>query len=437
MRCLGNTVIYRYFFFFLLLFSTCVGQAKNFLSPEESGALRNFFQVLFQESEAGYVFLQKKPVCISGFYSKDPFNVDSLLHKESVALREGSHIWKKLAKKNTDMVIHISEKEDPLIPGWIHVLVIHRPLFQKAVRENLSLFQYVLGPSVTPENLLDALTAKDQTYCTLLKGDKVLTGKILGFGIQNSLCVSRIENLQEANEIDTPPFLKGTLPSQLGFGYKSANEELEALEKKIVVSSAKLTENAPEFIFGCMKDTKETKMLVSKLEAAQAEIQMRLKSPAFLEKVIKKIAEVNLSEEPMSSVKFSLDREKIHRILAKGIWESVQNYDFEYLGHLITGMENQESCTTKREAWFPEFRKETLIGKENLQHANARFQTLDHDSDYTCILPEKLYYKTIRESQGEHACDTPLVSLSWTIFSPSDQCLAKESEISLDRKSVV
>ncbi|HEY4832604.1 MAG TPA: hypothetical protein VIH61_08620, partial [Waddliaceae bacterium] len=169
----------RFFLLAVLLSTSCFGQTRLNLSLEESAILRKFFQVLVEESEAGYVFFNKKPVCIHGYFYKDVFVVNSPVHRQAVALREGARLWRQLSDKNSDIIIHIAEKEDPNIPGYIHVLVINQPLFHHIVQSNLPLFQYILGPSVTSDNLLSALISENRPFHSLLKDDKVLIGEIL------------------------------------------------------------------------------------------------------------------------------------------------------------------------------------------------------------------------------------------------------------------
>ena len=439
----------QFFCSLLLIFSSCFGQTKPTLSQEEWVVLREFFQVLFEESEAGYVLFNKKPVCIHGFFSTDPFIANSSAHKHSVALREGARIWNRLGEKNVDVLIHIAEKEDPLIPGWVHVLVINRPLFIHIVSEHLPLFQYVLGPSVTPENLLNSLLSKDQTYYSLLKEDKVLIGEILGFGIQNSLYGSRSENIQESTEKDTPPFMASSalvrehafeyIPFQPGFGFTTINEEAHALQEKMTISSEKLVEGNPAFIFGCLKDSQETKILIAELESAQEQIEKLLQSPTYLELILKKITGKEFAPTVTSDFYFQFDREEINEIIARGIWESIQEYDFDYLPFFIEGLGKTEipHFKTDRMAWFPAYRRELIQAKENLRKANDFFQSLEHDKDYQCIVPQKLYYKIQQNGRGDALSSRSLVSLEYSIFSPLGHYMNHQSKVTVNLKNTI
>ena len=300
------------------------------ISTEEFAILSKFFHVLVEESEVGYVLQGNKPACIHGFFKKDPFSVNTIPHQHSVALREGARIWQRLAISNPEVVLTIAKSEDPLIPNWIHVIAIHRSLFQNVLNKNLPLFQHVLGPTVSPEALFSALTAEKVTYHSLLKGDRVLIGEMLGFGTQNALYISRIENIEEALEQENPPFLNVRaivreypdeyLPFEPGFGFKSVLQELDFLQKKVTFPSQKLINSSPEFVFGCLKDSEENIKFILELESAQNKIQQHLQSQAFLEDVLKKLTGYQYTV-PKKSTNFSfcLDQHKLNQCVAKGI----------------------------------------------------------------------------------------------------------------------
>jgi hypothetical protein len=440
---------YRFFVFFLFLFSTGFGQASISLSLEESAVLRKFFEILIRESEAGYVIFNKKPVCIHGFYCRDPFRVNTSVHKQSVALREGARIWNKFNEKKSDIIVHICEKEDPIIPGYIHVLIINRPFLQAAVKNNLTLFQYVLGPSITPNSLVDTLLSKGQTYCTLLKENKVLTGEILGFGTQNSLYGSRIENIQEALEKDIPPFLHNQsliqeynqeyLPFPPSFGFKSLKEELNDLQEKMTLSSENLTQKNPAFIFGWLKDSKKTKEFVYELEITQDKIKKLCISSGFLEKILKQLTGKKYFLNANQKFQFLFEKAEINKVVAKGLWETIQDYDYEYVPYFIEGINKLESQHFKNErlAWFPWYRREFLEGKENLQKSDDVFTSLDNDKSFQCVVPQKVYYKTLKNGYGNIECNGPCVLLSYSIISPLGHCLANHDNVFLNLKNTI
>ena len=422
----------------LLYFLTSVCFAEKIdLSVEESCVLNQFFQVLIKDSEVGYVLLNKKPVCIHGFFNRDPFLVNALAHKHSVALCAGARIWKELAPPRRDVVIQIAGQEDACIPNWIHVLAINRPLFQEVVKSNLAAFQYVLGPAVSADSLLEALGK--ETYHGLLKGDKVLIGEILGFGEQNALYVSRIENLEEACDQDVPPFLNAGmvmrdypdeyLPYAPSFGFASIKEELEDLQKKVSFPSEKLVQASPEFVFGCLKE--ETRGLIRELEVAQGAIQRSLQSSAFLEETLKSLTGIEYVSDGKTAFSFQLNQ--VNEVVAKGIWESLQDYDRECLASFVEGMGSQGVCEqVDREACFASYCRELLDAKEGLLAANQLLGSLDAE----CVIPNGVYYKSVKVGQGV-ACKGPLVKMTYSVFSPLGHCLAYQTEVVVNLKNTI
>ncbi|MCC5831944.1 MAG: FKBP-type peptidyl-prolyl cis-trans isomerase [Chlamydiales bacterium] len=432
-----------------LLFSTCFAQ-PIILSQEKYAVLNKFFQILIEESEVGYVLQGNKPVCIHGFFNKDPFSVSTTPHRHSVALREGSRIWQQLETSDPEVMLTIAKKEDPLIPNWIHIMAIHRTLFQNVLNKNLTIFQYVLGPTVSANSLLSAITSENATYHSLLKGDKVLIGEILGFGTQNALYVSRIENIEEAIEQVTPPFLNiqeivreypnEYLPFEPGFGFNSVKQELADLQKQVTFPSQKLISSNPEFVFGCLKNSEENNNFIVALEATQNQVQQQLQSQTFLEDILQ-----NLTGHqyliPTKSKKFSfcLNKPQLNLAAAKGIWESLQDYDQEYLSCFVSGMEdpNIDDCNIDRAAYFPNFTKELVDAKNNLIYANQLFKSFQQKTDLVCIIPNKLYYKIINNGQSSLECQGPLVSLEFSVFSPSGQCITHKSNLIVNLKNTI
>lgn len=443
-------VNYRFLFFFLIFLSVLgFGQETFSLSLEERVVLQEFFRTLTEESEAGYVFFKKKPVCIHGYSCKDSFAVGFPLHRQAVALREGARIWKKISNEPSDILIHIYDTEDPLVPGYRHIAVIHVPLFHQTVNRNLPLFQYVLGPSVTSDKLLEALISPGQAFHSVLKGDKVLIGETLGFGVQNALYISRLEEIQEALEKDTPPFKQAEklvkefahefLPFEPSFGFKSFKQEVSTLEDQVEVASEKLLQKSPEFIFGCLKKSKASKAFILELERTQDKIQKFLSSPKFLAEMIETTTGGHCRLPPKEAFAFSFDQEEASKAIAKGLWESIFEYDPEYRCYFIEGFENSTQNYPKadRAAWFPGYRREFIQAKENLKLAHETFQSLAANNDLRCVAAHELYYRIIKEGKGEIECSGALVKLEYSIFSPLGHCLAHNRKATINLKNTI
>ncbi len=136
--------MFRCFISLILLLEVCCF-CELPLNFEERANLKEFVDTLISQCEGGYVIYGKKPICAEGYFLPDPLPVDSIAHKQSVAFREGARLWRNLANSNSDVVIHIGDREDQNIHGYIPILVINKPLFHSVINENLALFQYVLG----------------------------------------------------------------------------------------------------------------------------------------------------------------------------------------------------------------------------------------------------------------------------------------------------
>ncbi len=432
--------------FFILARTICIGETYD-LSLTQQAVLKVFVETLLEHSESGYAVLNKKPVCVEGYFSKDPLPVNSTTHRQSTALRAGAGIWKDLVDSPSDVIIHICNREDPRIPGYIHVLVINIPLFHQVVNESLPLFQYVLGPAVTSQALLDALLSNRQTFYSLLKGDKVLIGKLLGYGEQNSLYIARKENIQEAMDEDVPPFQSASLirqdyneeflPFSPSFSFKSIGDEINTLQSQTTTSSTKLITQTPQFVFGWVKSSDNSRKIISELENTQDLINKSLLSSLSLEEILQKFGKKNHTFRKNNSDSF-ITQHDINEVMAKAVWEAIQTYDSDYLPYFFEGLKATESQGSgDRLARFPAYRRTFLEAKANLQEADELFERLKLDSNYRTVIPAKLSYRMIKSGNGDVKCKGCHVSLSYSIFSPMGHCLATEANVVINLKNTI
>ncbi len=210
-----------------------------------------FFRVLLEESQGGFVLYGSKPACIEGILPSEEnlFMVGGILHRRIIVLREGLRVWEKIPlKKNRQRYFIQSYK--PISYGWEEVAVVNSDEVVKSVRDNLPLFQYILGPKTTPQGVLCDLTNCDRGFSPSLKHDKVLTGIILGFGTQNALHVSHQEILEDKlYRTEKIPLI-------------SLSHELDELEKETLVSKDIVPKAIPGFPwFGCPRGPETKKLL--------------------------------------------------------------------------------------------------------------------------------------------------------------------------------
>lgn len=451
-------MIRLYFILITSLIFNC--QALEF-SIQESHVLEKFFRTMIENSEGGYVIYDKKPVCIVGFHTEDFFINENERHRESVCLREGASLLKKAALMSfsDNILVHVYNQRDSSVKNTTHILFINKSLFLDTVRSNLPLFQYVLGPKITPEKLLDKLIDPKETFYNVMKNDKVLIGIVLGFGTQNALYGSRVENVE--NELlasELVPF-KNQLSKVEGiraeflrsillrssktlqttkvtpsFSFNSLAEEMQSLMSEMDVASIKLAKNNPSFVFGRLKHDKETEVFVEELERSQSKINVLLSEENFLEQVLKIIYPrekivVNLfgnSEQTFEKA----EAENLPLLVAANIWDLLDGEENIYQDAFIMGMQDAEKkLSADKKINYSKFQEYEKLGayvkiKENLAKTNEYFKSLSQDSSMHCLIPANLYYSVIQNGSGLIFNNENRVFVHYSIKTPDDQILA-------------
>jgi len=432
--------------------SSCFGVV---LDENTSAGLEDFFRCMIEDSEGGYVLYEKKPVCITGFHVVDTFYGECELHKQNVCLREGAKYLNKFKSllKNDNLMIHVYDQTEGPNDNWIRILFINRSLFLTTVKENLSLFQYVLGPEVTPEGLLDKLTCPKESFHSVLKKDEVLIGIILGFGTQNSLRGARFENIQKklvaAEElpfknavynqenglklckhllIQTGAFRAGSSHLDLGFSYNSLKEEFDGLFQQMEVSSEKLSSERPYFIFGRLKEHKESEDLIDELEKTQTKIQHLLKSSDFFKTVVQSFFQENttlLTEDyPKESSAFNQNElEQLPELIAANIWDNLLWENESYIEGFFEGMRNANEPNHDSKFSNYHILKQLSIARSNIELANEFFLELEKNPNVTALYPQKIYYSCIEEGDGRSLEDQVKLRVHCTIKTPKNKVL--------------
>lgn len=409
---------------------------KIILSADETAILDGFIHELFKFSEGGYVLHGKKPMCIQGFSVLDSFAGHSDSHCRSVILKEGADLWKKFfSLKNDNIIVHIYNHPTSQAGDAVDILVINKKLFLEVVEKNISLFQYVLGPHVTPLALLEKLIDPDANFHKVLKYDKVLIGILLGFGVQNALHVSRIENLNLAY-LSSPEqfpwknrFLALThylgdykevlllssekkiepIDTDPSFSFSSLEEELSHALSKICCSSPKLSENRPMFIFGRLMQDEDSDRLILELEDTQDKIVELLASEKPLKTILSMIyphSSIELQEIKSSSAfAFTSDENiQLHSVVAKNIWSEIGDKTSLFIDGFYKGMQdahkgNQDSSIVGNNHY--EIINAVLRAKENVKIADDFFAELDKDENAVTVFKGAIYYKVLQKGDGE------------------------------------
>lgn len=437
------------FIMFLLITVQC---SSVEITGEQAAVLTKFYEQLVKNSEGGYVIEGKKPLCINGYHHQDQFNGESESNLASVHLREGALVWKELHLESSDILIHVYDGEDSLANGWVHVLLINRPLFLKTVNDNLALFQYVLGPTVSAQGLLDKLTNPKETFHSVLKNDKVLVGILLGYGTQNSIYVSRLENIEEmllSSEI--PPFQSPLTKSRRelqhialmknfrkpdnrklepSFGHASIDQEIHTLLDQLDVSSQTLAQNNPPFIFGRLKNDERTDQLVKDLEACQSKINDLLKSNDFLKITLKKICpdkNFAIKTPPPKYLSFSEEEKfKLPFLIAANIWNTISDESEEYRSSFIQGCLDSEAGIQTNIDDLLEDKKIIAFSKihKKIKETELFFNGLNNDNNFVCLESQKLYFRTLEHGSGPTYTNQKKITCRYSFKSSDGEILS-------------
>lgn len=303
------------------------------LSEEQLSTLEVFFRILLTKSQGGYVLYGNKPLCLEAFPYREEGSIflAKWIHIFSVELKRGALLWKELGLDKYCKNYHLLVSEN-LTNEWQDLLLINRRELFSSIEKNLVLFQYTLGPNINSEYLIDLLQNPQNNFSSIIQNDKTLIGVLLGYGTQNAMHCSRIENIKE-NRCSKP-----------SCGFKTTEEEVDWLETRFSLSTDFSEEKSPLLPwFGCY-DQNESKFLIDHYKKTQKEIIKILKSPNFLEKVLSRMFEEKVFLKPYDrSISPPLpDRQELIVAIAQSIWFSIAEKDFEYVSSFIQGMQASE-----------------------------------------------------------------------------------------------
>lgn len=426
------------------------------LSREDAAILDVFFRALIEDSEGGYVLFNQKPICINGVLLKKSRIVTTPGHKMSVALHQGLATWKNFADKQRNILIQsFSHPDDSQT-----LIILNKNIFLEIVRENLPLFRYVLGPTLTPEALLATIQAESFDFYKIVKDNKALIGVILGFGLDNSLLVSREENIHFAFEDfrETPPMQarqslipclsndcqhslfftnnsdpEGVVTLQPSFGFKDINDEYLTIRNSIEVASEKLLSEPAAFYFGWVKSDPKNLKLISCLETTQTKIRKLLSSSLFLSEVLRLITGREFQFQLPQNKKLSLKESeigKVNKTLAQWIWNNIGDAEAEFFENFSLGFIELKKQQSFNERMLSIENKDTiLIAKRNLDASDQFFDALRKNQALSCLIDKHLYYHEIKNGQGELLDQPYKVSITYQIFNPTGDLISEVSQL--------
>jgi FKBP-type peptidyl-prolyl cis-trans isomerase len=417
-------------FLIWLLFCTTLHadeKVKKFLqtlSFEQKLTLESFLKTIVKGSFSGYVLYGDKPICIEAYSIAQETGALSGVNEQVPILIKGIKLWEDLQINPicNEFFFLTVEAE----PDYRHLICINRKAFLETVNQNLPLFRYVLGPTITAELLLQKLIQSKNNFYKIIHDDHALLGILLGYGTQNSILVSRKERIsggmpyveefpliakKSRNNRETVPYSQSSHPS---LGFTSFKEEEVALQKATTISRKLKPFNSYELpYFGCEPNSNETQHLLDKYEKNRIVIKTAYESEDFLEMTLLKLFKttsnsIEIPSIPKERPNSLADKEESAKRLAQLVREEIQKEkrsSISFLNSFISGLQSGKNgiplSPSTAESWkeFWQVQK-GLEGAENLERAESYFQTLAAQKTLRSIISNRIYYETLRKGEG-------------------------------------
>jgi len=414
---------------------------KN-LSPYEQGALELFFRHLIAETSAGYTLYGEKPISDEGFRSEEILITlsDHELARLGCLWKVGFRIWEKsgLAKIKSDYEIHTSQA---LSYGWQQIQVINTSALIEKINQNLPLFQYILGPKINSEAVLEQCRNPNENMTSIFKEDRVLNGIVLGYGTQNALLGSRAEYLQEyvTKSLRSEPFIPSASAicrKSPSFGYSQLQQEYDQCTKEQCITTS-VEEGSPRIPWYASFTHPESGRLLAEYKSVQRKLKSVLASSNLFSVVLSKWFGQKISlpntHSFVSLLEKELQTEKcLSFLLGQAIWRSLCGNDKPFtskeLDAFVRGMIAIEEghISSASPHLMNEYGKwkNLLQAKKNLQITDTFFS---HLQDSTALIPREIHYRTIVEGEGEIS-QLEELKIQYTITSLSGKILQAENE---------
>jgi FKBP-type peptidyl-prolyl cis-trans isomerase len=385
------------------------------LPQEEVSTLDWFFRNCIK-SFGGYVLYGDKPVCIEYLHSK---RADLLcLNEYSCAKIKAFEILKSWKCEEGDYLFLFCDCCE-----CTHMIIINRKAFIRTVNENIALFRYVLGRTLTAENLLLELVKNQNHFYEVLKEDTALLGILLGYGTNNSLIVSRAEAIA-AKENDAPnreafPFNNLSCQEKPSLGFSSVDDEIRTLHKMFVYSRNILNFNSFDIpAFGCEPASNETDSLLATYEKNRGDLLAIAERDDFLEKTLERIFTNNPGKLKIPSAVIAPSFFPVSGALASQFVEivhhltDVEGLDQEaLLQSFLRGVVDREQkeiepFSDPKDAWLSSDLRlvpQQLECCKNLIAANKCFHAISLKKEWVSLIPNGIAYRVLREGGGQPA----------------------------------
>jgi FKBP-type peptidyl-prolyl cis-trans isomerase len=431
----------RSFFCFIILTPIFIFSHEDWRpNQKQKNAFEQVLRHLLSNTEIGYVVYGEKPVWLErvpsrngllSFFARREF-LFSFLH------RFASYIDRLAPTCSGNIIIKRFENQ---------IYFINKRAFLKAVSNNLTLFQYILGPRVAPESLLNELLNPKQSLLALLNHQPALIGIVLGYGAQNALFGARSEWLHEKLWADPVyplvmpeskiPLLKKNYPGSSlekefpSFGFSSLQEESDFIHKKLFLSTQYKEQGFPSLpVFSCL-DSQESDEILDRFAQAREKIRNLLSSDQLFESFFKD-CEIKFREIMPIDCSKTCDKKvvlsAIPTLFDRSCASSLEQHDVNWQTAFLEGLQQEPSLISSKE--FVQLSLETDAARKaflTAQHQNkARlfFEQLQKRNDLICVAPGKLYYKIIEpgiDSTDGIVTEASSLALSYALQTISEE----------------
>ncbi len=441
-------------------------------------ALEQFFQMNFLEEEYGYVLEGLKPISIRNYYPIEeipPFQDLSFAKKEllgTIFVNKAVEAWEKSFSNQKKFVFKAAPIKSVSGTGW-EVRFINVPKLRETIRQNINLFQQLLGPKATIDQLVSRLAFSHESFDSILKNHPSLIGIVLGFGSHNSVIGGRLETIaQRIISKDVPPFRPNSemmfsaakhslntisplsyggyyfeyaggddsyfrhkeqpnLPSE---GFSSLEEEVTYLDRMNDPDFPLQLFQKPPFIFQAYRGDSSNKRFFDQLVQSQKKILNLVNQPNLLDLIFGKARKKDQTK-PFKNNRFETNK-----------WVNI-------LHSIAKSLENKEEqqtfldsyCNPTKDCQSPMIMagatQAMLRGAKkaisNLEVTDSYFSKLSQKDNLNVILPNRIYSQTKQPGSGKKLNSGGRVRMGYVIEDLHENILFANCDIWLELSQVI
>ncbi len=186
------------------------------------------------------------------------------------------------------------------------------------------------------------------------------------------------------------------------------NDEILDSLQKLEGPSAKLAQNLPRFIFGRLREDKESDRLIQEPEVTQDKIIHLLSSKNFLQPILemffpKTRITLNHNQADQSLAFTSEEKKQLPLVVSADIWNTISGENENFMSGFMRGMQDCQNNTgdseLRNECNYHKL-KALKLAKENVEKADCFFSALDKDKNLILIEKGKIYVRTLQKGTG-------------------------------------